>query len=712
MNDPSGPVIIADHVIIDSDPYSKHFEGTAHSRPDLQKARKRYLDYLTERYQYLELKGMGVSDRVPLRLRLQDVYVPLFARMELPRGETWERVKVGGRHVPEEDRAALGERLSEPMPVLELLEKQRGLIILGDPGAGKTTFLKWLTLQLAQTNGNNGRFPVLVPLSSYADMLSEKAKIRLDQFICNYFQQISEDIPMKDLLNQALQSGKALVMLDGLDEVRDVNLRTTVVDHVLEFYDLHKKQGNKFLLTSRIIGYRDVRPTGTDLQECTLEDFNDEQIETFIENWTAAVEKAARGEGRVASQEAERERKELMEAVEKNPGVRRLAANPLLLTILALMKRQGVRLPERRVELYNKYVETLLSSWNRARGLGRPPSRDLDVVETVRLLAPLALWMHEESPGVGLVKQAQLLDQLIQLYKKRGEENPEARSRQFLTDIREFSGLLLERGAGQYGFIHLTFEEYLAAVGIAQNAQESIQPVVHTLAKHIGDDNWREVSLLTIGYLGIVQQRDRAASAVVKELIKKRPGKPGEAAVLMGDAVYDAWPGGVTQECRDYVAKELQRVMRDSNAVEPYLRVAAGNTLARLGDPRFRDDAWFLPKDELLGFIRIPAGKFKMGSDKKTDSEAWDDELPMHELELDTYYIARWPVTVAQFRAFLKEHKPENLETYKGIENHPVAIVSWYLALKYCEWLTQKLRDWPGLPAELAELIREKGWIV
>ena len=86
----------------------------------------------------------------------------------------------------------------------------------------------------------------------------------------------------------------------------------------------------------------------------------------------------------LAAEEAARERAELLESVDRNPGVRQLAANPLLLTILALMKRQGVTLPERRVELYQKYIETLLRQWNLSRGLGRPPSRDLDVVDVIR----------------------------------------------------------------------------------------------------------------------------------------------------------------------------------------------------------------------------------------------------------------------------------------------------------------------------------------
>ena len=114
------------------------------------------------------------------------------------------------------------------------------------------------------------------------------------------------------------------------------------------------------------------------------------------------VERAATGDAALAAREAEREREELLEAVRRNPGVRSLATNPLLLTILAVMKRQGVALPERRAELYQTYVETLLRGWNLVRSLAGRSSRDVDLAETLKVLAPLALWMHETSPGVGL----------------------------------------------------------------------------------------------------------------------------------------------------------------------------------------------------------------------------------------------------------------------------------------------------------------------
>ena len=400
------------------------------SADDLLHATERYLRHLVDRYLYLNFRGMGVSDRVPLRLPLVEMYVPLKARIELPGGETWDRVRLAGRFASEEEAEAMGRHLSEPTPLLDLLQDHSGLIVLGDPGAGKTTFLKYLTLRLALGEGEalglGARLPVLVPLSAYASALAER-DVPLDGFVARYYDDLGANLPVKEMLDEALAQGKVLLLLDGLDEVKDQARRRLVVDRVVDFFLFAKAKGNKFLLTSRVVGYREVRPVAEGLGECTLVGFDEDDIADFLEKWTGALERAARGDTDVAVEEAERERRELQEAVNRNQGVRRLASNPLLLTILALMKRQGVTLPERRVELYQNYVETLLKNWNLARGLGRPPTRDLDVVETVRVLAPLALWMHETSPGVGLVKRGDLQRELERICAGRGGDDPGGR---------------------------------------------------------------------------------------------------------------------------------------------------------------------------------------------------------------------------------------------------------------------------------------------
>ncbi len=102
------------------------------------------------------------------------------------------------------------------------------------------------------------------------------------------------------------------------------------------------------------------------------------------------------------------------------------------------------------------------------------------------MLAPLALWMHETSPGVGSGEGKGSRRKLEEIYTNRNEADPEQAARQLLADAREYASLLLERGAGEYGFIHLTFQEYLAGIAIAQQGQSDIGPVVDLLGRACG----------------------------------------------------------------------------------------------------------------------------------------------------------------------------------------------------------------------------------
>jgi formylglycine-generating enzyme required for sulfatase activity len=172
-------------------------------------------------------------------------------------------------------------------------------------------------------------------------------------------------------------------------------------------------------------------------------------------------------------------------------------------------------------------------------------------------------------------------------------------------------------------------------------------------------------------------------------------------------------PGRYTRTYQD-VQQWLVTGMRADQRLNPEERVAAGDQLARLGDPRFRADAWSLPDEPLLGFVEIPEGPFVMGSDPQQDEQAYDDEHPQHERELSSYYIARYPVTVAQFRAFVQagEYKPDTERYLEGVDNHPVVYVTWHDAVAYCRWLTERLQTWEDTPEPLGTLLRERGWVI
>ena len=322
----------------------------------------------------------------------------------------------------------MGERLSEPQPVLDLLQKNSGLVLLGDPGSGKTTFLKSLALALAsgqeEIPGLGRRLPVLVPLSAYANAIA-KRDLPLQDFFSRYFEDRGLELPITPLLTEKLARGEVLAAArrarrgagveasqpggrarPGLlqppswsrQQVRADEPRGGLPGGAPDSRRLWRRPPWWISMTRR------SRPSSR--------------------NGRSAIEKAAAGETRTAREEASREREELLAAVRGNPGVRSLAANPLLLTILALMKRQGVTLPERRVELYQRYVETLIKHWNLARGLAGRPAKDLDLMDTLRVLQPLALWMHETSPGVGLVKEGDLHRELQRIFAERKRTGP------------------------------------------------------------------------------------------------------------------------------------------------------------------------------------------------------------------------------------------------------------------------------------------------
>ncbi len=152
------------------------------------------------------------------------------------------------------------------------------------------------------------------------------------------------------------------------------------------------------------------------------------------------------------------------------------------------------------------------------------------------------------------------------------------------------------------------------------------------------------------------------------------------------------------------VRRRLLTVMRDERQ-EPRVRISAGTALGKLGDPRFDPEHWYLPREPLLGFVPVPEGEFIMGT-KEEDIprlvekfggklEWYKPEVPQHRLYLPTYYIARYPVTVAQFRAFVEAtgHTEWQPERFGNVDTHPVVLVTWYDAFAYTRWLDERLRE-------------------
>jgi formylglycine-generating enzyme required for sulfatase activity len=347
--------------------------------------------------------------------------------------------------------------------------------------------------------------------------------------------------------------------------------------------------------------------------------------------------------------------------------------------------------------------------------------------EKVReLLNELAYHAHTTQPelmGTADIPEGELVSGLMRL-----SQNPDVNPARVVEYLSQRAGLLLPHGVGVYTFPHRTFQEYLAACYLTDHDYPDL---VAGLARK-GPDRWREVALLAGAKAG------RGTASAIWLLVEGLCYREPEAAE---SDVADAWgahlAGQALTETADLARVserdqgKVQRVRRwlvhilhggELPAVE---RAAAGDTLARLGDPRFKADARYLPGEPLLGFIEIPPGPLLMGTregDIPTllkrfggSREWYEREIPQHEITLPAYYIARYPVTVAQYRAFVQESQYEAQgpwERYGSLSNHPVVAVTWYDARAYCDWLTGQLRAWEGTPGPLVRLLREEDWVV
>jgi formylglycine-generating enzyme required for sulfatase activity len=398
--------------------------------------------------------------------------------------------------------------------------------------------------------------------------------------------------------------------------------------------------GNRVLVTSRIVGYRDAPLPPRDWSRYTLLDFTPEAIESFAGKWCLAFEKSTLGDTPEAERAAKAERESLLDAVEGNPGVARLASNPLLLTILALIKRQGVELPKSRIKLYDRYLETLIEAWNRASALDKSAGREsLDYESTLDVLGPLALRVHEENPAYGLVSTHQLQDWLAEYYtgEQWGMKQGPARekAREFLEGVRLYSNLLVERGEGQYGFIHLTFEEALAAYGLIAMGQLNPQKSIDYIQAHLTDPDWRETILLSVGVQGLINRAPLIAGKLVRAMLAmKCDGEhAGQNILLAGACLEDVGEIGLGKAVANEIQDELLEAAQN-RALPPATQRDAGFSLARTG---------WIPSD-LDAWIRIPAGTFLYGDMKKNKAIK------------ESFSIQKYPVTNLQFKRFIQDN--------------------------------------------------------
>ncbi|MCP4655454.1 MAG: NACHT domain-containing protein, partial [bacterium] len=374
------------------------------------------------------------------------------------------------------------------------------LVVLGDPGSGKTTLCRFATVVIAGEAPVDGVdvgeeiLPLFLPFRDYVRVCREKEDCSLVDFLAEQASAQLQVAASEEFLEKILDNGRAVLLLDGLDEVGSAADRESMRERVQAFCRLYPKV--PALVTSRIAGYDDapLPPAGAGgFVHLVLAPFTDEDLRRFVSHWYAVQEPTD-------PQARDRGNADLVAALDADPRVRELARNPMLATLIALVHRYEAHLPGERAALYDICVKTLLETWPEAR---RTTFKEVDARLQRTYLEVLAYRMQKSRTGNDrevTIERKTLVDALVEIVQERegtatGEEKTRGLVERWVGFLEQGSGLLVEQRPGVFAFFHLSLMEYLAARGMDQ-AEEVLEDVI---AERFGKAAWREVCLLAVG---------------------------------------------------------------------------------------------------------------------------------------------------------------------------------------------------------------------
>jgi len=414
---------------------------------------------------------------------LDDLYVEVNILEEIT-SQRWLEISDLQGFKPEEfDRLGLGKVRQEQVPGLKAVERYAKLMVLGKPGAGKTTFLQYLAIQCNQGHFQSGSVPIFIRLKNFAEDALDEGNFSLLNYINQEFSRsgVSEQ-DVETLLNH----GKTLILLDGLDEVPEA-ASDEVIKQIRKIAEKYYK--NQLIITCRIAA-QEYRFQG--FTEVEIADFKPAQIENFAKKWFVAV---ARNSPESGLKKASLFLEQM--ALPEHQPIRELAATPVLLNLTCLVFHAKADFPVKRSDLYKQGLDLLLIRWDESRGVRRDDIyRNLSLPHKLQLLSQLAAITFEQ--GDYFFEESRL-QQLITDYLRTSPNAQtdsvalEQNSLAVVKSIEIQHGLLVERARRIYSFSHLTFQEYFTARAIVTGTHLSLPQ----LAEHLTEKRWREVFLLT-----------------------------------------------------------------------------------------------------------------------------------------------------------------------------------------------------------------------
>lgn len=466
---------------------------TASERLTLQ---EQYLQVVMAQYRSTQL--FGVTTTRPLTVDLESLYVPItYLRPDRP--GLWQTE--GGVRERFQATMAMGTREN----LTEIWRAVPHLVVLGGPGSGKTTWLRYLLLTYAQGKQavrerlgvDETRLPLFVPLRLLGEALQDGRATDLLTFLPGFLS-LSQLSGATGLLLDSLQEGHCLLLLDGLDEVSPMALRRQAQDSLVALS--RRYPGNRLVVSSRPGGY-ELSPLSDGFPLYELPEWDRVQVATYAERWSKAA-------NRLQPLIRETLSYDFLSAIRRNPRLQQLSTNPLFLSLMLLIHSSRVSLPESRIRLYEEVTDIFLSGQTRFR-----ESQKLHLERTMQLdlLSVIGYWLQTNQPD-GSATEAELLS-LIQAYLgsilEPGNIPPPTK---LLDYFSEQAGILTQAGPETFRFSHRVLQEYFAAREIVRSNR-----TIQVIEAHLHQSRWVEPIRLAIA---LAAQRGREAERLIRAIVQ------------------------------------------------------------------------------------------------------------------------------------------------------------------------------------------------
>lgn len=669
-----------------------------------------YLNYIRNRCENIPLRGLGLTSTISnpnlvrnQRMRLSRIFIDLETTTmeeEIVRDEWSEELNQWGFS---------GEPTqTKPIPVLEAVIRSRLFLLLGGPGSGKTTFIRYLALCLASiqiektkdwiltlpnwTIEDLNLIPVVVNLRDFSRWLKRRSAKGSANLFWQFLEEDIENIVHGFFpeIQQDIYNGKAMLLLDGLDEV-EISKQQVITDSIINLSEICEA---RIITTCRALSFKDPKWQLNGFEHYELASLSSLKIKQFINLWYEELVQ----NGSISNLDANEFRMRFQKSLEQNQDLWNMASNPLLLETMALIHTHEGFLPQNRALLYEDCVDLLLWNWEELKipiGAVTEPTGIRPLLQQVGLQEidfKQTFWKIAYELFKNNHEEIEIQD-ILKAFSNLHPDHDWNWAKKIVIAIQERAGLIVEHVEGKFSFPHRTFQEFLAASYLA-----SLPDFANIAAELAINDKWHEVILLAIGRtLHISGDTSKPLNLIAEMLLRDDILETPEYGLFASELLAEIG----TQRIRE---TKLGQSLLDKSVslLSDWLNTSVlnsrnckrlGITLSLLGDPRFDSKKLFLPKrllseedERLFGFVLIPGDKYFIGPSEN-----------LYSITISDYFISRYPVTEAQYWQFIQEtnrNLPPHWINGRPLPqrlNCPMVYVNWYDALAYCRWLSRRI---------------------